>query len=184
MKLLLLIFMFFLIIFVLHDIANWVYDLFHRFNDQRWCKRTLRKTPILTVGGFADGTEAKLVGKIRLLAELCSPLTGRPCAHYHVRVEVWHIPSEDTGGGRSGWSNFIEEEKTEVFVLEDGTGRAIVKAEDAQFSVVEDAHFRSGTLNDATPQLESFLAKHGRKSTNLFGFNKGLRYAEGVIEEG
>lgn len=34
------------------------------------------------------------------------------------------------------------------------------------------------------PQLESFLAKHGWKSTGLFGFNKSLRYAEGVFEEG
>jgi hypothetical protein len=166
-----------LIIFGLAAIANRVYN-FHK--DQRRCKRTLRKAPILTVGGFADGTEAKLVGKVRLLAELCSPLTGRPCAHYHVRVEVWRIPSQESGG----WSNFIEEEKTVAFVLDDGTGRAIVEAEDAQISVVEDAHFRSGTFNDDTPQLESFLAKHGRKSTNLFGFNKGLRYAEGVIEEG
>ena len=47
------------------------------------------------------------------------------------------------------------------FVLDDGTGRAIVEAEDAQVSVVMDAHFRSGAFNDATPQLESFLAKHG-----------------------
>jgi hypothetical protein len=54
-----------LIIFGLAAIANRVYN-FHK--DQRRCKRTLRKTPILTVGGFADGTEAKLVGKIRLLA--------------------------------------------------------------------------------------------------------------------
>lgn len=166
------------IIFGLAAISNRVYNF---LKDQRRFKRTLRKAPILTVGGFADGTEAKLVGKVRLLAELCSPLTGRPCAHYHVKVEVRHIPSRESGGS---WSNFIEEEKTVAFVLDDGTGRAIVEAEDAQISVVEDAHFRSGTFNDATPQLESFLAKHGRKSTGLFGFNKGLRYAEGVIEEG
>ena len=70
------------------------------------------------------------------------------------------------------------------FVLDDGTGPAIVEVEDAQISVVMDARFRSGAFNDATPQLESFLAKHGWKSTGLFGFNKSLRYAEGVLEEG
>lgn len=169
------------IIFVLAAIANRVYN-FHK--DQRRFKRTLRNAPILTVGDFADGTEAKLVGKVRLLAEIRSPLTGRPCAHYHVAVEVRGIPSEENV---SSWSNFIEEKKTVDFVLDDGTGRAIVEAEDAQISVVKDAHlahFRPGTFNDATPQLESFLVKHGRKSTGLFGFNKGLRYEEGVIEEG
>jgi len=149
------------------------------FSKEQRIKRALRKAPRLTVGDFAEGTEAKLVGAVRLLDEFSSPLSGRACAQYHVKVEQLR-----STGKSSHWRTIIEEERSVTFVLDDGTGRAVVEAENAHFAVVKDARFRSGTFKDADPVLERFLANHGTKSTGLLGFNKKLRYKEGVIEEG
>ena len=42
----------------------------------------------------------------------------------------------------------------------------------------------SGTFNDPTPEFESLLRRYHIESTSFFGFNKQLRYKEGIIEVG
>jgi hypothetical protein len=53
----------------------------------------------------------------------------------------------------------------------------------AEVAVVKDSHRASGTFNDATPELEAFLAQHGHSSKGWL-FNKRLRYKEGVLAAG
>lgn len=142
-------------------------------------KRALRKAPRLRIGEFNEGVEGKLIGEVRTLEDFNAPLSGRPCAHYHVKVE--HHRSR---GKSSHWVTLVEESRSVTFVVDDGSGRAIVEAEQAEIAVVKDAHFKSGTFKDADPTLESYLAAHGHSSTGLLGFNKKIRYREGVIEEG
>jgi hypothetical protein len=49
--------------------------------------------------------------------------------------------------------------------------------------LVKDGKFSSGTWNDASPQLQKFLESHGRSSTGMLGFNRRLKYLEGIFEE-
>jgi len=107
-----------------------------------------------------------------------SPLSGRRCAQYRVVVEEYRSDGES-----GSWHTIIEDEKSQNILLKDETGEVLVRMSGAQVAVTNDAHYRSGTFNDATPLLESFLAKHGYQSTGWF-FNKSLRYEEGLLEEG
>ena len=40
----------------------------------------------------------------------------------------------------------------------------------------------SGFMNDATARLNNFLESHGKSSIGILGFNKTIRYKEGIIE--
>jgi hypothetical protein len=69
--------------------------------------------------------------------------------------------------------------------LDDGSGKALVLLEaDARMALDKDGRYRSGTFDDATPELEAFLSRNGLSSQGFLGFNKRLRYREGVVEEG
>jgi hypothetical protein len=50
-------------------------------------------------------------------------------------------------------------------------------------AITIDHERRSGTFNDATTDLEAFLAARGHSSRG-FIFNKAIRYREGVVEPG
>ncbi|MBW2702574.1 MAG: hypothetical protein JRF33_17280 [Deltaproteobacteria bacterium] len=149
------------------------------FNEDARIKRALRKVPKLSIGDFTDGAEARLVGEVRLLDEFFSPLSKRPCAHYHLKVE-----QNKRSGRSSRWVTIIEDTRTVDFIIDDGTGRAIVETGQSKVAVVKDSHARSGTFNDASFDLEELLMHYGKTSTGLLGFNKSIRYHEGVIEAG
>lgn len=142
-------------------------------------RRALRKARRCDIGSAPEASFTKLVGALSFAEEpLIAPLTGRRCAYYEAIVE------ELRGGRNSRWVRVIHEVGRRDFYLDDGTGRALVRTSGAEVVVTRDSHQRSGTFRDATPELESFLRKHGRESTGVLGFNKSLRYREGVLEEG
>jgi len=70
-----------------------------------------------------------------------------------------------------------------TFVIDDGTGRAIIDPTGARVAVDIDMTTRSGTFDDATPVEEQFLIRHGLRASGWM-FNRTLRYREGVIEVG
>ena len=149
------------------------------FNKDARVKRALRKAPRMNIGDFTNGAIARLVGEVRLLEEFASPLSKRLCAHYHIKVE-----QRRSSGKNSHWATIIDEARTVDFIVDDGTGRAIVETGQSQVAVVKDSHARSGTFNDATDDLEQLLQHYGKSSTGFLGLNKTIRYKEGVIEAG
>lgn len=84
--------------------------------------------------------------------------------------------SADTG-------SIVRERGGGDFFVCEGEHRALVKTDLAQPILDEDASFSSGFLNDATPELEAFLADRGHSSQGWV-FNKTMRYREGVVEAG
>ncbi|MCX6286901.1 MAG: hypothetical protein NTY96_07290 [Bacteroidetes bacterium] len=50
--------------------------------------------------------------------------------------------------------------------------------------IVDDAKYSSGIFNDPSEVLENYLNSHDKKSEDFIGFNKSLRYKEGILEEG
>ncbi len=147
-------------------------------------KRRLRKAPRFSVWDFPEGEVGKIVGRLAYLGEpLKAPFTGRRCAQYRVVVEE----QRSRAGAQTGshWVSIIEDEHGRDFIVNDETGAALVRMRGAQVAVTKDTCFRSGTFRDKiTPDLERFLARHGQESKSFFGFEKSLRYREGVLEEG
>lgn len=151
------------------------------FSKKQRLLRELKKSAAIPVSRARQGDYVKIIGKaIGGNQSLKAPLSGRPCLYYYVLVEK---------KGDKSWHTYIEEEDGQDFFLETGYERAIVKPKGIHFGYkrtlfVFDHKDKSGAFNDAKPHLEQFLKRHGKESVNFIGFNKTLRYSEGIIEEG
>jgi hypothetical protein len=150
------------------------------FSKKAIIKRKLKKAISERMADFVNGDIAKVVGKVEYVSKpLVAPLSGRQCAYYHVLVE-----QKVSSGKSSYWKTLIKKEKTGTFVIRDGKYCAHINAVNIKSYVVEDRKYRSGFLKDATDVLEKYLNEHGIKSENFLGFNKTIRYKEGVLEAG
>jgi hypothetical protein len=159
-------------------IGSWVYKEF--FSARGRARRALHKAPRVPIAQAKDGEVAKLAGRLRLVDEpLTSPLTSRSCAYFRTSVE-----QQKSRGKSSYWDTIIEESDFSArLIIEDGTGSALVELVYPMVVLNMDTHLSSGFLNDATPELEAFLSRHGVSSQGWV-FNKTLRYKEGALEEG
>jgi hypothetical protein len=172
----------------MHDHMPWVSLLFVGgligfavfrwwFSEAEQTKRAIRGTPRRRIGDVRDGEFVKIVGTIKYLAEpLTAPLSGRRCAYFEARAMEKR--------GKSGYREIAMEGGGVEFLVEDGTGRAVIDPVMLRAAVVEDDAKRSGFLSDATPGMEAFLARHGKDAVGPFGFNRTISYKEGVFEEG
>lgn len=140
-------------------------------------KRKLKKAGIKKISEFMNGDVARLVGKVEFVDQpLVSPLSGRTCSHYYVLVE------KSSGSKNSSWEKLIEEEVSSKFVIRDGAHCAFIHAQNIKSYIVQDRRYSSGLLEDATDVLEKYLNAHGHESEGILGFNKTLRYHEGILE--
>lgn len=137
-------------------------------------ERALRAEGSVPIDSLKAKQIAKVSGRIREFEELIEgPLTGRACVFYWVLVEE---------GARNHWRTVVNDFQAVDFLLEDESGVARVTPDGAKALLVMDAHFRSKTFKDATPELEAYLSRFGERSTNLLGFNRSIRYREAVLE--
>lgn len=149
------------------------------FSKKAMIKRKLKRATYRRFAEIRRGEVAKLVGKVQFIDEpLVAPLSGRRCAYYHVVVE-----QRVSTGKSSHWKTIIEEEATSKFVLREETRYAYIKSNKIKSYVVDDIEYKSGLWEDASNELERYLNDHQLESTGLLGFNKTIRYREGVLEE-
>ncbi len=150
------------------------------FSKKKRIVRELQKTPKKQIGRVQQHEYVKLVGKAKGGDNLLiAPLSGRACLCYYVIVQKENDDS---------WSTYIQEERFQDFFLESQGEMALIKptrthTEFRRTYFEIDHKEESGTFNDAKPHLERFLKKHNHKSEGFMGFNKTLRYLEGIIEE-
>ena len=165
--------LFIIVAIVVIAICGWYFGARQRL------KRQLRQAKPWSLSELPEDTHGRVIGQARALGEeLAGPLTGRRCVYYIAIVE------EQRSTGRSSyWRTIASETRGVPFMLEDGTGRAIVDPNGAQVALDFDGNSKSGTFNQADPVQEQFLAKHGQKSEGWV-FNKTLRYREAMIEVG
>jgi len=150
------------------------------FSKKAIIKRKLKQATGKKISDFISGDIAKVVGKVEIVGEpLIAPLSGRRCAHYTVLIE-----EKVSTGKSSHWKAIIEEEKAGEFVIRDGRHIAHINSEVVKSYLVEDKQYSSGLGEDATDVLEKYLNDHGQKSEGIFGWNKTIRYNEGILEEG
>lgn len=149
------------------------------FSKKAIVKRALKKTPYKRIHEFTPGEKGKVIGKIVYAGQvLQAPLSKRHCVSYHVEVQ-----EHRRHGKSSSWVTIVNDEKRGDIVVHDGMGYAFVEPQHIQAYLVQDANFSSGTFNDASPELIEYLRMHGQESTGLLGFNKQLRFKEGILEQ-
>lgn len=148
-------------------------------------RRKLKRSPLVHIKEFKDQEVATIQGKVQYAKRpLIAPLSGRPCAHFRIIVEKKVKSKNHSTSQQSSWQKIIEDEQSSPFlILQDGYA-AILDHQSRLSYLVEDRKYSSGFLNDASKKLENYLKSHGHRSENLLGFNKTLRYKEGVLEEG
>jgi len=151
------------------------------FSRKAVVRRKLKKAAGVKISDFLTGDIAKIVGHVEIAGDaLIAPLSGRKCAYYPVLVEQLV-----SNGKNSYWKKLIEEEVSGTFVIRDGRYRAhIDSSSKLKTYLIQDVEFSSGLGNNATERLENYLKANGTKSENILGFNKKLRYKEGVLERG
>lgn len=151
------------------------------FSPYRRNLRAIRAARRVRVADAPAGELVRIDGTVIATgATLSAPLSGRACVHFELLVE-----RRVRTGKNSHWRALLRERDTRDFAVEDeGGGRALVEITSLETSLVQDHHRRSGTLNDATPELEALLARHGHSSTNFLGLNETIRYREAVLEPG
>ncbi|MBK8254204.1 MAG: hypothetical protein IPK82_16245 [Polyangiaceae bacterium] len=149
------------------------------FSEAAKFRRTIRAAQKMAIAQAVEGQLIRVSGTIQPLETvLTAPLSKKPCVFFETTVE------EYKSSGKSGkWVEIIRETNACDFFIRDETGRALVNTSNMRVLPVKDHEQTSGTLNDASPELEGFLAKHGHKSTGWI-FNKNLRYREGVFSPG
>jgi hypothetical protein len=141
-------------------------------------RRKLRNASRLSIANVSEREPAKIVGNLSYLSEpLISPLTGRSCAYYEINVEQYRSGSNNNGH----WYSIIRESQGQDFMLEDGTGHAIINPIGAQMVLTIDSHTKSGSFDDPTDLERNYLISHGREGKGWV-FNKKIRYREGILE--
>ncbi|MCA6361411.1 MAG: hypothetical protein IM638_00100 [Bacteroidetes bacterium] len=150
------------------------------FGEKTTVFRNIRKHQPQQVSSFREGEAGRVQGKVVFHGQtLRAPLSGRECSYYRVIVEEYR------SSGKSGhWHKVIDDVKAGLVLLHDGSGYALINAESARCFIVPDANFNSGTFKDAPAHIEEYLKTHAKKSTGIFGWNKSMRYKEGLLEEG
>jgi len=143
-------------------------------------KRHLRKAVLKSIHSVTDGEIVKISGKVELTGPpLVAPLSGRKCAYYHVLVEQLVNTGKSTHHKK-----LIEEEVAGPFGIREGRSCACIDTSRVESYIVDDAKYESGIFNDPTEVLDNYLSAHNLNSENFIGFNKSMRYREGILEEG
>jgi hypothetical protein len=148
------------------------------FGADQQARRFMKGIPVRPIREVMDGEVARVVGAVSVDAPVSAPLSGRPCAYWRVVVE-----ERRRRGKNSRWVTVIDDHGGVDFVVSDETGRALVKTGHVRAVLDKDHGRSSGFLNDATPELDHFLASRGHTSQG-FLFNKSMRFREGVVEPG
>ncbi|WP_299884016.1 hypothetical protein [uncultured Lacinutrix sp.] len=165
-----------IIIFIILLVTGVLLFLGYYYSKKNTILRELKKTRKKQIPNVKENEYAKVIGKALHVHEpLIAPLSGRKCVYYYVHIQK---------KGDKSWHTFIKEEQAQDFFIEVNSEMAIIKPDNfpKKTFVVEDFKTKSGSFNDATPELERFLNKHGKESKGFFGFNRQLRYKEGIIE--
>ncbi len=150
-----------------------LYGIF--FSRQAIIKRKLKKANTKRIADFKNGEIAKIVGIVEFVdPPLIAPLSGRECSHYHILIEQ--------NVGKNSWKTLIEKEVSNKFVIRDENSCAFISNSNLKSFVVQDREYASGFQNDATMKLKNYLKLHGHDSEGILGFNKTIRYKEGVLE--
>lgn len=143
--------------------------------------KTIKTKPI---GSLKTNELSKITGKALHVKEpLIAPFSNRPCIFYSIKIE-----QKVSNGKSTYWKKLIKEEKFQDFFVERNGDYVIVQPNQNPKNylsyLVIDRKISSGTFNDPTPEFKKLLTSYNINIKGFLGFNKPLRYTEGIIEVG
>lgn len=158
--------------------------LIYYFNEKQVIIRTLSKIPNKPTSSLKTNQLSKVSGKALHVEEpLKAPYTGRKCVFYQIIIQ-----QKVSNGKSSHWKTLVKKERFQDFFVDTNGDFVIVKPLEHPRNyichLVKDKKQSSGTFNDPTPEFIALLNRYDINHENFFGFNKRLRYQEGVIEIG
>jgi hypothetical protein len=155
------------------------------FGSEAIMRRSLGKAARVRVADVPDGAVVKLVGRAQAVGRpLHSPARGQPCFFFETVV---YEPGERAAEEGSGfaWRERARETKSTDFLVEDETGRALVRA--ASWLVVS-SNRRVVTdfapSDGAPPELVALLERRGLLRPSAAGGPLPLRAVESVLAPG
>jgi hypothetical protein len=123
-----------------------------------------------------EGAVVKLVGELRFptgAEPLVAPISERPCAYFRVAI------TEGTGKHRE---QVLEVEEGQDFLLEDGSGRALVRVEGAGF-VVRGDHINL-QASEAARRVTAYVAANAHRVRGTWDGTSPRSAAEHLLREG
>ena len=152
----------------------------HFFSKKAIVRRKLKKSIPKRISTVTNGEIAKIVGKVEIIDKpLTAPLSGRKCAYYYVLIEQCV-----SSGKSSHWEKLIEEEVSGTFGIRDDQYCAQIDSKEIKSYIVQDRNFSSGLFADPPEEILGYLKQHDVETENLLGFNKSMRFQEGILEDG
>lgn len=148
-------------------------------------RKSMRRRKRIMATPTSKIAQAGGAGPVEIFGAIKPSEQGMFAAPFSNRPAVWArvIVQEHRGSGKnSRWVTIVNETAERVFLVDDGSGQlARIWPQGAQVLLETQKVASSGTFNDASPQLEAFLAQRGIATTGFFGFNKSLRYEEALL---
>nr|WP_321221158.1 hypothetical protein [uncultured Psychroserpens sp.] len=172
-----------LIILVICAVGLIIYLIYY-FSNKQVILRTLSKIPLKPISSLKTNALSKVVGKALHVEEpLKAPYSGRHCVFYQIIIE-----QKVKSGKSSHWKKIVSEEKFQDFFIDTNGDFVIIKPQHHPRNyicyLVKDKETSSGTFNDPTPKFAALLRRYNIEPENFFGFNRTLRYKEGIIAVG
>lgn len=144
-------------------------------------KKLIQNTPTSKIGFLKSGF-VEICGKILAQDQMITaPIKGTHCVYYDFRIEEWK-----RSGKHHRWVAVVKDKQHTPFWIQDETGRALIKIEEAETLFDEDSKIGSGgTLDASTPEslLDAIAQKYGYNRKGWL-FDKKIRYRESVLEAG
>ncbi len=146
-------------------------------------RRRVRAAPQCAIRELGEAAPAptRIAGMVVPVDEpLIAPLSGRPCVYYETRVVRM------VGLGMEEWDieyQVAAEQRSVQFLVDDGTGRALVDVTHSQVLLGEDVERSASEGGDDAAAEDAFLARFGQRRRGLL-FAKRLYFSESVIEVG
>ena len=136
----------------------------------------VEREPTLAIGGAPPDAFVRITGTLRLVGPpLVAPLSGRACAGYHAQIDEDSVRARVLGAETS----FSD------FVIDDGSGSALVSMESPQVDVTMDHVWRANLLDAETRfDVERFLASTVDSSKLTAAAKARLVYREGALTQG
>ncbi len=169
---------------ILIPVIGLIFFLIFYYSKKQRIIRKLKRLPSSKITSLKTNEYVKLTGKtLQLKAPLIAPFSKRNCIFYTIVIE-----EEKGDDDSSSWSTVIKDEKIQPFLIEQNGDYLLISPEDSPKNytsyLVVDSKTSSGIFNNPSPKFKALLNKYAVKSTNFLGFNRQLRYKEGIVEIG
>lgn len=150
-------------------------------------KRLMEDTPTSTIRAMAPGL-VEVNGDAVQPKTLEGPFTQRPCVYYEYLVEEQRTRTVGSGKDQhteTYWAEIKSEDTSELpFLVDDGTGKALVVPNGAEMTLVDRWELQPGLFQDIPGPVVEFLKTRNVDCYGLFGFKRPLRFTERILPVG